>query len=401
MTKPLIQFEKELIESQLDKIAIEKSEYRILESELAELEKRCAKAKPEDQPSIKQEAKAKAKELSARKLPVLPKLIVDDVTAEVLASILAEQKGRVGLFSAEGGIFDTLAGRYSNGTPNFDVLLKGHSGDDLRVDRRDRSEHVGKPALTIGLAVQPEVLRGLIDKPGFRGRGLIGRFLYSIPQSTIGKRKIRPTPMNDEIARSYQQNIYRLAAIEPFVNDYGEIEHRLIRLSKDADDYLAAFEEEIEPMLGEDGDLAFIGDWGGKLAGATVRLAGILHLAENAGNLRPKWPGNVSAETMKNAIAISRYLLPHARLAYAEMGADPKIEDAKYVLRWIKRTGLREFTERDAFEGTKGRFKQVAGIRPALEVLEDHAYIRPEEGAIERRRGRKSSPKYTVNPNFN
>ena len=134
-------------------------------------------------------------------------------------------------------------------------------------------------------------------------------------------------------------------------------------------------------MLGVDGDLSNIGDWGGKLAGGALRLAGILHLAQHADsfNLNGKWPAEVSADTMKNAIKIAEYLIPHAQAAYAEMGADSKIEDAKFLLRWIEKSGLAEFTKRDAHQGTKGRFKQVSMIEPALKILEDHGYIRAVE----------------------
>jgi hypothetical protein len=394
-TRPLLEFERDMISNERERIAAEQSEHRVLENELAELEKKCAK-----QPELKEEAKAKARELAGRQIPALPKLVVADVTSEVLATFLSEQKGRMALFSVEGGIFETMAGRYANGVSNIDVYLKGHSGDDLRVDRRERSEHIAKPALTIGLAVQPEVLRGLIEKPGFRGRGLLGRFQYSLPKSTLGRRKIRPTPLSIEARSTYLKNILRLAAIEPFTDYDGDGQPRLIRLSHEADDYLAAFEEEIEPMLAEDGELAFIGDWAGKLAGAVVRIAGILHLGQHAESINQKWMGEVSADTLKKAITIARYLIPHARAAYAEMGADPKIAAAKFVLRWIEKSGGTDFTRRQAFEGTKSRFKEVAALDPALRVLEDHGYIRLEETPIEKRPGRRPSEKYLVNPIF-
>jgi len=401
VTRPLFDCERELILKERERIAEEASEYRTLVGELAELEKRVAKADPADRLSLKQEAKAKARELAAKKMPVIPKLIVDDVTSEVAATILAEQDGRIGVFGAEGGVFENMAGRYSNGIANIDVWLKAHSGDDLRVDRRDRSEHIEKPAITIGLAVQPDVLRGLIEKPGFRGRGLLGRFFYSLPPSTVGHRKIRPDAMSDEARRTYHANIKRLAAIEPFTTDDGDTEPRLIRLSKDADDYLASFEEELEPMLGRDGEFESMGDWAGKLAGGALRLAGILHLAQHAATFdcNGHWPAEVSADTMKNAIKIARYLIPHAQAAYAEMGADSKIEDAKFLLRWIEKSGKDEFTKRDAHQGTKGRFKQVSMIEPALKILEDHGYIRaveyaPPAGKVKRR----PSEKFMVNP---
>jgi hypothetical protein len=113
--------------------------------------------------------------------------------------------------SAEGGVFDLIAGRYSNGAPNLDVYLKAHAGDSLRVDRVGRdSESVDAPALTIGLTIQPEVLRGLAEKPGFRGRGLLARFLFSLPRSGIGYRKISTSPVRPWEIKTYYRIILDL-----------------------------------------------------------------------------------------------------------------------------------------------------------------------------------------------
>ena len=40
--------------------------------------------------------------------------------------------------SSEGGVFDLLQCRYSNGNPNLDPVLKAHSGDPERADRGSR-----------------------------------------------------------------------------------------------------------------------------------------------------------------------------------------------------------------------------------------------------------------------
>ena len=123
-------------------------------------------------------------------VPVRPRLVADDVTAEAAGSLLAEQDGRLAVLSAEGGIFTTIAGRYST-APNLEVFLKGHAGDLLRVDRVGRAaEHIADPALTLGLAVQPEVLRDIARMPGFRGRGMLARILYAVPPNTVGRRRV-------------------------------------------------------------------------------------------------------------------------------------------------------------------------------------------------------------------
>ena len=78
-----------------------------------------------------------------------------------------------------------MAGRYDKGT-NLDVYLKGHAGEPITVDRIGRkSNHIPGPRLSMMLAIQPQVLNGLMDNPTFRGRGLCGRFLYGDAESLI------------------------------------------------------------------------------------------------------------------------------------------------------------------------------------------------------------------------
>lgn len=90
------------------------------------------------------EAIGLARAAEAVTVPAKPRLLADDATPEVIASLLAEQGGRLSVMSAEGGIFDIIAGRYS-GTPNLDVFLRGQAGDRLRVDRRGREEFIESP----------------------------------------------------------------------------------------------------------------------------------------------------------------------------------------------------------------------------------------------------------------
>ena len=66
------------------------------------------------------------------------RLYVDDVTTEKLTSILSDNGGTAAIVSAEGGIFDMLSGIYTKNV-NIDVMLKGHSGDCIRVDRIGRN----------------------------------------------------------------------------------------------------------------------------------------------------------------------------------------------------------------------------------------------------------------------
>jgi hypothetical protein len=157
------------------------------------------------------------------------------------------------------------------------------------------------------------------------------------------------------------------------------------------------FEAWLEPRLGPFGELGSMTDWAGKLVGTVARLTGILHVAEHA-NLAAPWELAIGIDSVERAIRLGEYLIQHARATYAEMGADPVIADAKHLLTWIIRETKTHFTKRDAFEGTKGRFRRVEAMEPALRLLTEYSYIRQREPENRAGPGRKPSPTYDVNP---
>jgi hypothetical protein len=168
---------------------------------------------------------------------------VDDVTTEKLTQVLSDNDGRAAIISTEGGIFDTLAGIYTKNV-NIDVMLKGYSGDPIKVDRIGRcSESVMDPALTILLMAQPSVLSGLMKNDTFRGRGLTARFLYCIPTSYVGSRKYRSAPVPKEVRLAYETQIRNM------LEDEYPKEPEIITLSPEADEMIEAFAEELEPKL--------------------------------------------------------------------------------------------------------------------------------------------------------
>ena len=185
LLSPLQEWERERITSIEPERKRLESERRTSECRIDQLRKKAARAN--DPAALMREIH----ELEAN-LPLVlpsPRLYVDDCTPERLASLMAEQDGRIAVFSDEGGVFDLLAGRYSKGVPNLDLWLKGHSVSPVRVDRVDRARQpiiLDRPHLTVGLSPQPDVLENLRDKPGFRGRGLLARFMYGYLDS-IGR----------------------------------------------------------------------------------------------------------------------------------------------------------------------------------------------------------------------
>jgi len=373
-------------------------------------------------PADRQCAAELAIELEGQRIPVIPRLVVDDVTPERLAAMLAEQGGRLALLSAEGGLFEVAGGRYSDGVPNLDVLLKSHPGDDLRVDRIGRSPvHVRHPALTLGVAVQPEVIRELARKPAFRGSGLLARFFYSLPESTVGRRIACPPPVPEAVSERYHQLCTLLLRITEHRTD-GEVVSFPIYFSAEACGRLERFSEELEPRLSAGSELGPICDWANKLAGGIARVAALLHLAgcrdhcgysgncgspnESTSEVDPDHCGysgkegkiEIEVETIDRSILIGLYLLTHAQAAFAFMGTDPEVENAKKLLSWIVDHRVSKFSKRDAWQATRGRFKKASELDAPLSLLVEHGYLAEEQPHERPGQGRKPSPSFNVNP---
>jgi replicative DNA helicase len=398
LTRPVADFERQQAAAALPGITETVTLRRIAEQAAAQAEAAASKAPADQQEERQAEAIARAAEAAALVVPPLPRWLVDDATPEALAGLLATY-GRIALLSPEGDVFDQMAGRYNQTAgPNLGVYLKGHAGDLLKVDRRGRPpEYVQRPCLTIGLAVQPEVLQGLADRPGFRGRGLLARFLYSLPASLVGRRQPGAPPVPQAVADRYTLELQALAASLSFP---ASDDPTVLTLDPPAGELLLDLERDLEPRLAAgSGDLAHLAGWAAKLAGATCRLAGLLHLA---GHLRDGWAQPIGAETFAGAVRLTDYLIEHARAVFDLMGADPRVDDTRWLLEWIARTNRVQFSRRDAHRAApRGRFAKATDLEPALRLLEEHGYLRrvdPEPSQDPQGRGRPASPRFLVNP---
>lgn len=387
MTGAVHRFEAEYNKQHSGAVERSRMEKRILEKQQRNLEEMVIKGKAQ-----MEDLQDVAMQLANFREVMPMRLYVDDVTTEKLTSVLAENNGTAAIVSAEGGIFDMLAGIYTKNV-NIDVFLKAHSGDDIRVDRIGRSsESISLPALTVLLAVQPTVLSGMMSNGVFRGRGLTARFMYCMPQSRVGERKYRTKPIPDEVSRCYEVLIRNLLQEETPKTP------ELIRLSPEADKLLESFAGEVEGKLKN--EYSDIPDWAGKLTGAVLRISGLLCRAANAhcsDFLDTSDSMIVSEETMAGAISVGRYFTEHSRAAYSLMGADDLVKQSRYTLDAIMKNGLLEFSRRDIMRICRS-FKKAEQVQPVLNHLADLGYVALKETEQTFGKGRPANPTYLVNP---
>lgn len=391
LTRPVHEAEARLVDEASQAVAEDRAAREVAEERAKHLRGRAAKC---DDAVERQELQRQVAELSTAmgEEKMLPRLLVDDVTPERLAQLLAENGGRLALFSAEGGVVGMMAGRYQErGGPNLDVYTKGHSGDVLMVDRssdRRTTRHVPRPALTLCLLVQPEMLHQLAAVKGGRGRGLLGRFLYALPEQNLGRRLYQERAVDPVVRDRYHKLVTELLTVSLAA------EPRPLRLAPDALEVWRVFYNAIEIRQSETGDLRPLSDWASKAAGSTARIAGGLHLAKHAGRRPDQVP--IDAATMSGAVAIGEYFVSHAMATYGVMGDSPTMQLARRIMRYIERHTVDTFSVRELHQVV--RTESPKDLQPALNMLVDRDIVQPLAAEAKTGPGRKPSPRYAVNP---
>jgi hypothetical protein len=406
--KPIAEYEAEQLALAKPLIAEAASQHRVLELKLKQAETNMAKAKtPEEKRKLGDDRRDLARELEAHVVPDLPQAYADDVTPEKLATLLASQGGRMLQASAEGTLFEICKGRYSQ-TANFDVYLKGHAGDPLRVQRVSRdADTVDRPALSIAVAVQPDVIAGLAGQASMRGRGFLARWWYSVPLSRVGTRQIAAPSVSASISNRYAAAMLTLWRLTPPQDAEGRPTPYVLRFTAEADEKLKEFERWLEPQLTDGEELAHLAGWANKLAGAIVRIAGILHVATAVGaGAMPSL--TIDADIVEKAVRIGRdYLLPHALAAFGVMGADSSRAGARSVWASVARryessesseSAPLTLSRRDLHQLNRRLVDKVEDMDPLIELLIDANYLRPAAAESTHPGRGHASPRFEVNP---
>lgn len=149
------------------------------------------------------------------------------------------------------------------------------------------------------------------------------------------------------------------------------------------------FSQFIEAKQGEGGEFESFQDWTGKLPGAALRIAGLFHVVEFGDSTLI-----INQATMERALDLAEILIEHARAAFDLMEADPCIDDAKHVLRWIRRNNQSSFKRSDCHKALHSRFKKVDRLVKALSILEERNII----SALKSLKTQKPTLIHYVNP---
>lgn len=322
---------------------------------------------PSERLNLEADLDAARAEIEALTIPPARQLLCDDITPEALGVLLSENDGHIGIMSTEGGVFASISGRYTQGTPQLDLILKSYDGDPYRANRIGRAKVIlDHPSIVLGLAVQPHVLATDTTKnPALRERGLMGRFTYAIPADTVGTRAVITQPVPNAVDQRWHKILTTIAETPICANPSQE--RRLILLDPEALELHREYQRTLEPRLHEQtGDLAFMSDWAGKHVGRILRVASLLHLATGGTE-----HDQIDAKAMTAAIELGEWMLNHAVAVYGGWRAPEANTGPVAVLNWIRRTARTDFTAEQVRTALRGQrwCANADAVKRALVVL--------------------------------
>lgn len=355
LTKPIIEFEHE----ENEKLKPEMLKSKMKKEHLNVKKDKIIKRSSNDGKDIDNELEKITNELLEFKEINPVKVFSDDVTPEKLTSLLAQNNNKMSIISCEGGIFEMMAGKYTQST-NFDVFLKGYSGDILKVDRIGReSEIIENPKLSVLLAIQPTVLESILGNKDFRGKGLLSRFLYCYPDSMVGNRKFDTPKVDEKLAGEYNNKVKYFLSLD-------DTETKTLKLNSEALEKFKEFYDLLESKMNY--DYNNMSDWCGKLSGNTARMSGIISLINN------KESNEITKQDIESAIEIAKYFLQNAINIFQSSAFSKSVKDALYILEYIEKEKKFYFKIRELVRA-RGRFYDNLDAKAGLDELIRRKYI--------------------------
>lgn len=366
ITEPIYLYEKDLIEESVIRRKKRNAERLALEKRIEKLQNSYATS---SDPAIIEEINDVVEELDRTPELFEPSLILDNATEESIISRLKENNERISIMSDEGDLFEKLKIK-GNNHEKLDVYLKGYSGSHLRVDRISRpTERLDNPLLTICISAQPTVIQGMPAK--MNNRGIIPRFLFSIPKNFMGHRDILAKPVSKETRSRYIELIKKML-------NFSVEEPIVFTLDEQAKEIFLKFKAEVEVNFRKDRIFHdHLKAWGGKLCGQIARIAGLLHVskyAESVTNMEDI-PPKIDKETVASAVKLKDYFIPHVEKAFGIMKQNQLLVDAQFLLDKLLEKNALIISKQAAWQATRTKFNYADHLTRAANVLESRYYI--------------------------
>jgi len=324
-------------------------------------------------------------------MPPTPSFYTTDTTEERLFQKMHERNETYAVMSGEGrGALDQILGKYTSGGGTGDALyLAGITGDTVtrdRVGKGDTPEEMvmHKPCLNVCIMVQPDKYREVASHSSLRESGALARIWSVNLFCKVGTRfeEENEADLNRSTMNKYNNMIKTILDAAPPEVD-GNSVHK-VTLSKETINARRLFHNKIEKMMATGEILEDMRDIASKTVSQTVKMAQILHIADNP-ELLNQSKSIINIGTWVRAEAIGKFHLNEAVRVQRTTAEDMSIVYAKKILNWITKHQYTEIKIGNVQRGVRPKTNAV-NTKLALDALCDHGYLLDLES------------KYIINP---
>jgi len=323
-------------------------------------------------------------------------LLLSDVTEEELGRVLAANGYRAGSVDPEATILEVAAGRYGNGDARLTALTHGWDGEAMKVNRVSRPPlNLPVANLALLLALQPGILKGMLNAETMRQRGVLDRFLWVAPEFRWDDLLTgRDVPdLDAEAVKRYGKALRRILD-SPDKSDKPEDPH-VLKMSPEAQEGVYRLERAKKDGMRPGGLLRVVPAFAGKLPDHGSRLAALLTVADRADRKQKDlYRDPIPGWAMEGAERLVAAIATHVVKVLGAGGAEPS--DPEYLLGLcVEMEGCTESEIRERARA-RTRFRDVEHARTIFDDLEERGCIRrlPQERTA--KVGRDPSPRIAI-----
>jgi hypothetical protein len=339
------------------------------------------------------------------KKPRPGRLLLDDTTTEKMTELLSQNERGLLMVRDELAALVLGLNQYKQGKgADRQVYLKLWAHATIRMDRKSNPDGAPITAHRPFLAIVGGIQPGVVDRlRGEAHRGLpppddgfLDRFLISYPNE-LPAAKESWRAVSAQAAADWSNTVEGLLGIRMELEKDGP-RPWILKLDEGGRGAWERFTEEHAAELNtEDFPAHLRGAWS-KLRGYCGRLALILSELHRVCDGRAgDFP--VGEAAVRGAAELVAYFKSHRRKLAVAMDGDPRVADARRLLRWLARNPkVGDFTRRDAYQALRGHFKRPDALDSPLRLLCDHGHLRAATPARQAGARGPNPERFEVNP---
>jgi len=317
------------------------------------------------------------------KPPRIPEMVMENETPASLRSKMSYMNPKAwlsaGIMTSEGGTFVGGHGMGRDSSLDYLAMLNClWDGATIRTSRKgDGSFDIEGARITLGIAVQEDVLRQFIDSTLARSSGNLARFLLCCPESKRGSRPFAPVSELPGIDK-FERHLIRLLSSFPIRDELGRLNPPTLLLTPEAKERWIAYFDETESRQQLGGDLHDFSDVASKTADLAARLAGIFHFWNQLG---PE--SKVDFEAMNAACEVASWYLEETCRFLATLPGGRAESDAETLIGWILSFCNERVTNRidlrDLQQRCPNRIRPLQRLKPAIAILTEKHQLREKK----------------------